>query len=305
MPLDLLDAPLRLTWTMRQDRLAAPELLRLADRLAAAGLFFVTLRGDFVRFPRLPELVAILCGAGVRVTVQADIRLPELPATDDDVVWQFDLTTALLAGTGFPELGALIRRRTLDSENLQLALVPLRPLLPRLPELLALAEREGVGTLTLPNVPLVDDIGGLTPLVPDARDLAAFRHVFGGGAATGFGGELVVHDLFLWEILCPGRNREHYAGCQAGNSLAHLDAAGHLHPCISWPRDLGSLLAHDLPDLWQTAARHEVLAAIGGLPVDCRTCAIRDCCHGGCRGLASSLRPANAAGRDLLCARPR
>ncbi|TYO99626.1 GeoRSP system SPASM domain protein [Geothermobacter ehrlichii] len=304
MAIDLLDAPLRLTWTMRRGRLDEPALLRLAGRLADAGLFFVTLRGDFARFPRLADLLAILLEAGVQVTVQADIRDDELPKTPVGVAWQFDLTAALLAGAETSTVGRLIRRRATKPGQPHLALVPLRPLLPRLPEVLELAGREGIGRLVLPNVPLVDDAEALAPLVPDARDLASFRREFERRTAAGFTGELVVHDLFLWEILCPGRERDHYVGCQAGNSLAHLDAAGHLHPCISWPRDLGSLLDHSLHDLWQAAARSEVLAAIGELPADCRACAICDRCHGGCRGLALTL-PKDAAGRDLLCDRPR
>jgi GeoRSP system SPASM domain protein len=113
--------------------------------------------------------------------------------------------------------------------------------------------------------------------------------------------KLDVHDLFLWEILFPdgGVARSEYGGCQAANSLAHVDICGTVHPCVSWPQSLGSLLADSFYDIWQAAPRQAVRADIASIPTGCNRCRDYAICFGGCRGLSRLDETLN--GRDPMC----
>ncbi|NIQ11346.1 MAG: SPASM domain-containing protein [Gammaproteobacteria bacterium] len=118
--------------------------------------------------------------------------------------------------------------------------------------------------------------------------------------------DMEVHDLFLWEIMTPGQqqNRSEYGGCQAGNSLAHIDINGVVHPCSAWPQPLGQLPDQSLEDIWAGRERQSVVEAIAITPVGCKGCSDLNICFGGCRGLARHLNH-SAGERDLMCYGPR
>jgi radical SAM protein with 4Fe4S-binding SPASM domain len=113
--------------------------------------------------------------------------------------------------------------------------------------------------------------------------------------------QLDVHDLFLWEILFPdgGVARSEYGGCQAANSLAHIDSFGTVHPCLSWPQPLGSLLNDSFYDIWQALPRQDVRTGIAAVPGGCHDCRDYAICFGGCRGLSRLDLSLN--GRDPMC----
>ncbi len=299
MAIDRLDAPIRLTWTLQSGVLAPSDLEVLARRIGEAGVFFVTLRGDFHRDPVTPAVVEVLRSFGLAPVLivpggaAGDACLPQ------GVSVHLDLTAQLLEGRHAPDGVGRFCRTTPCSA---LSLVPLRPLLRQVPGILALAGQLGVA-VHLPNVPLVDDVDGLAPLVPRASDLAVLAEALQNVDRSVWPDQIVAHDLFVWELLFPGRDREHYLGCQAGNSLAHLACDGTLHPCISWPLPLGSLFDSDLPTLWSGAGRRAVLQSLAQTPDGCHSCRMLPRCHGGCRGLVQTLAGENQA-PDLLCAGP-
>jgi GeoRSP system SPASM domain protein len=125
-------------------------------------------------------------------------------------------------------------------------------------------------------------------------------------AARRAGVSLEIHDLFLWEILYPagGEGRGEYGGCQAADSLGHVDADGWLHPCSSWPLRLGSLLERGVAEIWASPGRMAVRGEIAAVPAACLGCRDYPLCLGGCRGLAKVVND-HPDGRDPLCPAPR
>ena len=100
-----------------------------------------------------------------------------------------------------------------------------------------------------------------------------------------------------------GVARSEYGGCQAANSLAHIDSHGVVHPCVSWPQPLGSLLDHTLYDIWQGPSRQSARDEIAAVPSGCEGCRDYSIWFGGCRGL--SRLDHNLKGRDPMCKGPR
>lgn len=76
--------------------------------------------------------------------------------------------------------------------------------------------------------------------------------------------------------------------CNAGRSIAGVAADGTVYPCIMWPRDVGSLRARSLQDIWHDRP-DPFLAELRALSTErlttCQGCAVRDNCRR-CPGMA-------------------
>lgn len=312
MSLDLLDAPLRVTWDFPVDAgLSAADLDCLTGRLSAAGVFAVTCTGRPLLRPTLPALLARLRADGCRITVvhgggDAEsaalgqgfgcdrLLIDAAPFVDDRVTVDAAGLSALISG---------VRRQGFEPA---LQLIPSHRNLRLLPELLQRCGEWGVAQLTLPNTPVDDSFKpSVCAHLPRPGDLDSLRRALAETPPAGV--QLEIHDLFLWELFSAwneGAGRGEYGGCQAGNSVGHIDGQGRLHPCSSWHEPLGSLLDAALEDLWQTPARFAVRAAIAAVPPGCAGCSDYLNCFGGCRGLTRAAAESDA-GRDLLCSGPR
>ncbi len=306
MALDNLDAPLRMTWTL-DDRLDAGSQLQLADKVADSGLFFLTLAGHPLASPVLPEMLERLANRGIELSLV--IRSADLPETLPSGWPVARLMLTVEPATEKPTLQAELLRQQVAAIReagyaVGLQMLPLRYSLPLLPQLLALAVELDIEHVNLPNVPVADlDPGELGPCLLRAGDLNAFAAHWGESAPPLLPAGLIVHDLFLWEILCPGRDRDHYSGCQAGNSLAHVDANGTLYPCSSWNQPLGSLFDTSVADFWQQSIRTAIREEIARQPDGCADCPTYARCLAGCRGLSRDF-PSPASehrGQDLMC----
>jgi GeoRSP system SPASM domain protein len=312
MAIDLLDTPLRVTWDLHDESgAAAPATVRrVAEELVAAGVFFVTLERQPFCHPIIPEILTTLQAGGCRTSVVSRgtaaeraflVNHPRLDTlfldlhpfvADGAVAW--DALQGCLAA--FRDIG----------QEPAFLLVPTRFSLPLIPDLLSFCRQASVNRFKLPNTRVGDNFDP-----PSARlrpeDVEAFRLQVGNApAALHAGLALEVHDLFLWEILFPGRQegRSEYGGCQAGNSLAHVDAAGELYPCSSWPERLGSLQQHSLIELWQSSRRLRIIKEIAATPAGCISCHDLALCLGGCRGRGRLLNQAGGC-RDPFCRSPR
>lgn len=104
----------------------------------------------------------------------------------------------------------------------------------------------------------------------------------------------IIHDLFLSSDLGldPWKN---YAGCQAGDSLAHVGPDGLLRACRTLAVILGDLNQTGLREIWSGEARKSFLKALSKIPEACGPCARLEICKGGCPGLAGP------SGRDRSC----
>lgn len=307
MGLDLLDTPVRLSWHFAPGSpLPLGDLLRIAGRLAEGGVFFVYLAGRPLLHPHLAEMLDTLAEKGIRISLVSGGSPGELQALQPGLpLAQLDVEIVDRNSLS----GAVLRRNLEDVRGRGydpgLLLRPLTTRLPLLPELLRLARELGVNRVRLPNLPLDgEDAPRGAAELPGPKELEHLRSALGTGCAAGL--SLEIHDLFIWELFHgdDGAQRAEYGGCQAGNSLGHVDAAGNLHPCASWPGAFGSLLEHSLEDLWASPARFRVREELEWVPLGCRGCAGYDLCFGGCRGLARSFDP-HGDGRDPLCAAPR
>lgn len=314
MTIDLLDTPLRMTWDLhgKLGTLGTEEVRRIADELSAAGVFFVTLEERPLLHPGIREILNILTVGGCQPLLVCDglaeefSRLPE-------VQWAggLFLNARTFFKAGRPDLTALsravdsLRRMGFDPA---LLLTPLRDNIHAVPDLLEFCRLSGIGKFKLPNVKIGDSFRpSMRTALLRPKDLEKFKSLLGDDPDA-LRGEvaLEVHDLFLWELLLPGHadGRSEYGGCQAGNSLGHIDEAGFLYPCSSFPVKLGSLLHNSLEELWQVPGRFQIRDGVGAVPQGCSGCRDYPICFGGCRGLASFLSR-EAGGRDPLCSGPR
>lgn len=306
MSIDRLDAPLRMTWCL-DGSLAPDRQLLLAERLAEAGLFFLTLSGRPFDSPVFPGILARLSDVGVQLSLvvspsdlagQGIAGLPVnevLVALDpkDPGSWDWkNVATSLqtLAAAGC---------------KVGLQLLPLRSSLMHLPDVFWHAAEFNLDRLSLPNVPIAGlDLGTLDPWLLRAGDLKKFARFWSElSPRPPVPENLVVHDLFLWDILCPGLERDHYSGCQAGNSLAHLSADGTLYPCSSWNQAMGSLFDAKVAEFWQRDVRTAVREEIARHPEGCSGCSAYARCFAGCRGLSRdfSAEGEERKGQDLMC----
>lgn len=307
MGLDLLDTPVRISWRFTPTSpLSRADLLRIAGRLVEGGVFFVYLDDRPLLHPDLPELLDTLANKGIRISLvtggspeELDVLPPGLPLA------QLDMEIIDRDGLSRDVLRRTLKDLRACGYEPGLLLRPLATRLPLLSELLVTARELGVTRVRLPNLPLDGEEAPCGPAeLPGPKDLERLRRSLIPGCAAGL--SLEIHDLFVWELFHgdDGAQRAEYGGCQAGNSLGHVDAAGNLHPCASWPGALGSLLDHSLEELWASPARHSLRAELAQVPPGCRDCAGYDLCFGGCRGLSRSFDP-HGDGRDPLCAGPR
>lgn len=310
MTIAQLDTPLRATWELHDPAgEISPQAELVAEKLGAAGLFYVTLVARPLAHPAIAGILTVLRDGGIQV--QATFAGSEgewqgLAALEPLPEIAIDANAFLLRGDA-PEWEAL--RQTLErlrqfGAHPALWMVPDRERLPLLPQLCDFCRRYGVTRIKLPNTP-VDASFSVRQArsLPTPAQLAALRTDIIDPVALRSRLTLEVHDLFLWEILFPGERengRSEYGGCQAANSLAHIAANGMVHPCSSWPYALGSLLERPLEEIWQQGARFAVLEKIAALPDGCVGCGDYEQCFGGCRGLVETL--GSADGRDLLCA---
>lgn len=310
MSLDLLDAPLRATWDLWDQGHCLPDAqaLSVCEKICDAGLFFLTLGRRPLMHPALEPILFQLAGSGIRRTLltgaaDAELRVLSHLSPDNEILLDLDP----LAARGTLSFDALEKAvaavRTLGFEP-GLALTPLRDHLQYLPGLFRLCRRLGLERFKLPNMGInVNSFDSQRLQVARPQDIEVFAELMRPELAELAGGPLLeVHDLFLWEILASSgeQGRSEYGGCQAGNSLAHIDCLGHLHPCASWLLDLGSLLEADFSDLWDTAMRYHVREEVAAVPAGCAGCKDYPGCLGGCRGLSLCLG-GPGQGRDLMC----
>jgi GeoRSP system SPASM domain protein len=311
MTIARLDTPLRVTWDLHGPAAAiSPEAaLTIAERLVDAGLFYVTLLARPLAHPVIAEVLAILSGSGIQVQVT-------FSGTDEE--WQgiaalnalpeiyVDAGAFLVSGDAseWEALRRALERLRTSGAQPALLMVPDQRRLPLLPQLCDFCRSNGVTRIKLPNTPVDATFPKHSAaFLPEIAQLAALRAVVTDPVALRAGLTLEVHDLFLWEILFPGEResgRAEYGGCQAANSLAHIDSCGMVHPCSSWPNVLGSLLAMPFAEIWQQGSRSVILDKIGAIPAGCVGCGDYPRCFGGCRGLVATLGT-TADGRDLLC----
>jgi GeoRSP system SPASM domain protein len=315
MSLDLLDTPVRLTWDLHgPDGLPGTvELLAIAERIVAGGVFYLTLEERPLAHPALAPLLDRLLGGGCRLLVTCrgtDEELaalerlaPPLPAVELEVA-------PFVAG---PQIDAARLQRVLDrlrraGSEATLRLTPLRSNLQVISKILLLCRELGVGRFKLPNARIGDTFRACPAVeLPRWQDLEAFRQSWAAAALPAAAlPALEIHDRFLWEIMTPANEqaRSEYGGCQAANSLGHVDAHGTVYACAAWPEPLGTLCSAPLEQIWQSPRRFAVRERIGQVPSGCGGCRDYPACWGGCRGLGERLNP-TGGGRDLMCRGPR
>jgi GeoRSP system SPASM domain protein len=312
MTIARLDTPLRVTWELHDPTGGTTPALALpiAEKLVEAGLFYVTLLARPLGHPAISEVLTILTGGGIQVQAafagteaewQGVAALESLPEIS------VDAGTFLTNGdeAEWIALRQVLERLRQFGAKPGLSMVPDRYRLPLLPRLCDFCRSSGVTRIKLPNTPVDASFSRYrAAFLPEIAQLAALRSAVSDPVALRAGLSLEVHDLFLWEILFPGEResgRSEYGGCQAANSLAHIAANGLVHPCSSWPHELGSLLDADFATIWQQEDRAIILDKIATLPAGCAGCGDYAHCFGGCRGLVETLGIA-VDGRDLLCA---
>jgi GeoRSP system SPASM domain protein len=315
MAVDLLDAPLRVSWDFFSDTdssLSGEQLLQIATALTDAGLFYVTLENRPLKHPAVIPVVDQLLSGGCQVALIADADSEQLNSLAE-----------LPPGVNlFLDAAACVAEKHLDQQqlagffqqirslqlNASLLWLPRSGQLPLILDFIQFCEQNGVPCFKLPNQKIGANPGcSERESLPDCKDLQQFSVLLNQAELPKTSSlQLEVHDLFLWELLQPlcGGKRSEYGGCQAANSLGHIDHLGELWPCSSWPQSLGNLLGTELLDLWQSSGRLAVRAQITGIPTGCDGCRDYQICFGGCRGLATFCRE-DDLGRDLLCAKRR
>ena len=320
MGLDLLDTPVRLTWdfpaVVSGDRATGNNGIRLpaiADCIADGGVFFVTLQNNPLLHPAVGEVLDILTGGcqlliSCRGSSEELARLAQLPQVGYQI---------LLDTPGFIDV-----KQELDTDSLLvvvqalrqlgyepvLSLMPLQNNLCNIPDLLRFCSEHQIAKFKLPNAHIGDSVHNYsTDDLPRWQDLDRFRKIWLEFVKNPCKlPAMEIHDLFLWEIMTPGQkqNRSEYGGCQAGNSLGHVDGRGFVHPCAAWPQPLGKLPDQSLEDVWAGHERLAVREHIAQTPEGCHGCSDHNICFGGCRGLAFHLNRSEKE-RDLMCSGPR
>lgn len=310
MAVDLLDAPLRVSWdiTGSGSCLPADQLTSVAEQLLDAGVFFVSLEANPLAHPEIiPLLKLLVSGCQVSLVMQgteAELGLLEQIPTGVQLFLDCTQSVQGLSFNGELLHPVLSRIRNAGREP-ALIWLPRRGELPVLLELLSFCAVESIRGFKLPNQKIGVSCGPeQAQNLPDCNDLDQLtKAIRKSGLPKVPELKFDVHDLFVWELLQPlsGGQRSEYGGCQAANSLGHVAADALLWPCSSWPEPLGNLLETDLIDLWQSDRRLEIRRQIAEIPVGCHGCRDYDSCFGGCRGLSSFCRDDHLK-RDLLCA---
>ena len=311
MAVDLLDAPLRLSWDIASDQLNADQLQQIARQLLDAGVFFVTLEAEPLQHPAVLPLLETLTTGGCQLSLVLKGKKDEfelLESIPKSVSLYLDCATAIVDGQ--LNLSRLTQRleQLRKAEFAPLLLwVPRRGELPFILDLLDFCAAEKVDCFKLPNQKIGVNADLYRSFLPDCNDLEKLAALVSSSGVPQIANlQLEVHDLFLWELLQPlsGGSRSEYGGCQAANSLGYIDKYGQLFPCASWPQPLGDLLQENLLDLWQSQLRLQIRQQIAEIPVGCEGCRDYEICYGGCRGLSSFCRD-DGLKRDLLCSSQR
>ena len=311
MGLDLLDTPVRLTWDF-PDSENSSGMVAIAEAVVDAGVFFVTLQGAPLKHPAFADTIEVLDGAcQLMVTcggTETELAgLSQLPSNTQLLLDTHDFVMPE-EGVDVVRLQAVLEIIRAEKFNPSLSLTPLRSNLLQLPELIRFCSEQKVPRFKLPNAHIGDSFQQYSvDDLPRWQDLESFAVVWREFLQEG--SELPamdIHDLFLWEIMTPGQEkaRSEYGGCQAGNSLAHVDIAGVVHPCSAWPQPLGRLPQQALSEVWAGPPRLAVVEEIANTPDGCNGCNDLDICFGGCRGLGKFINK-QAGGRDLMCREPR
>ncbi len=311
MSLDLLDAPLRLSWDISaaDNCLTAESLLAVGQQLLDAGVFYVSLELDPLAHPSIIQLLEQLTSGGCQVSLIIKGTAEELTLLDSlprSVKLYLDCSAAVTAKNFDPtQLAVIVKTIRASQREPFLLWLPRSCELPLLLEMIDFCVAESIRGFKLPNQKISASSGpDQSVLLPVCNDLEQLSEkIQQSGLPDAPQLQLEVHDLFLWELLQPlsGGARTEYGGCQAGNSLGHIDVTGLLYPCSSWPEVLGNLLQEDLLDLWQSQQRLRIRQQIGEIPVGCEGCGDYQICFGGCRGLSGFCRD-DGLKRDLLCA---
>ncbi|NOY14143.1 MAG: SPASM domain-containing protein [Deltaproteobacteria bacterium] len=310
MPVDLLDAPLRISWDLcaTEKQLSSAQLRSIAQQLTAAGVFYVSLENNPLTHPAIKPLLEQLLSGGCQVAIVLNGEPAELALLESiprSVSLFVDCAAAVHAGQlDQARLRQTVARFRAAQRDPALLWLPRHGELPLLLDLLDICASEAVRGFKLPNQKIsVNSEQTSSFLLPDCNDLEQLAVLIESSGLPEIPGlQLEVHDLFLWQLLQPlsGGKRSEYGGCQAADGLGHIDATGLLYPCSSWPEPLGQLLTDNLLDLWQTARRLEIRRQISQVPVGCEGCSDYPICLGGCRGLVKFCRD-DGLKRDLLC----
>ena len=311
MAVDLLDAPLRVSWDICSADgryLPAEQLALIGTQLLDAGVFFVALEAEPLAHPAIIDLLLkLVSGCQVSLVLRGDeAELCFLEQIPPAVKLFLDCSPAVEGKVFNAErLQPVLSQIRGSGREPSLLWIPRRGELSVLLSMLDFCATESVRGFKLPNQKIDASCGPeQTNKLPECNDLEQLANAIRqSGLPEVPDLQFEVHDLFLWELLQPlsGGQRSEYGGCQAANSLGHITADGQLWPCSSWPETLGSLLNEDLCDLWQSEQRLGVRRQIAEIPVGCEGCRDYDSCFGGCRGLSCFCRD-DQLKRDLLCA---
>ena len=311
--MDLLDTPIRLTWDCPG---AVPgrdhDLSAIARQIDQAGVFYVTLYGCPLETPQLLDVLS--CLENTQTWLRCSGETSELSAMatlpGPSVQILLDLLGFINPGEGIDKQRLTEVLSSLNEYGAKVTpyLTPLRSNLHLLPDLIRYCSQANVSGFKLPNAHIGDSFHGYSADdLPRWQDLEVFRRIWSDFAEENIPmPTLEIHDLFLWEIMTPGeqQNRSEYGGCQAANSLGHIDAQGVVHPCAAWPHPLGRLPDQTLEEVWSSPERLKVRGHIASTPPGCLQCQALEGCMGGCRGLAQLLNQASGE-RDLMCSGPR
>lgn len=283
-----LHAPLRITWELPADPAQAAAHWRA---LTEARVLFVEVAASAAAVEGLLGVADLLGVAGApRVTLVA--AAPTLHAA------LTQLPQAAVAGLELlvlPPFDAVVPEALAGVRARAWALWSSGEGLAAFPAALATARAAGGGTVAVLNPPAT--AGPLT-----AAERARAVDVWQRDGAPEVA--LRVHDLFLaGELgLDPWRA---YAGCQAGDGLAHLGADGEVTACRTLPVALGNLAQAGLREIWAGAARCALRQVLDEAPADCAGCVVAATCRGGCRGLvAVGRRALDLGARDPSCPGP-
>ena len=313
MVMDLLDTPIRMTWDCPG---TVPgrgrDLSEIARQIAQAGVFFVTLYGRPLESLQLLDVLSCLENSQTWLRCSGETgelsAMATLPGPGVQIL--LDLSGFIKPGEGIDKqrLSEVLLSLKMHGARVTPYLTPLRSNLHLLPDLIRYCSKANVSGFKLPNAHIGDSFHEYSAEdLPRWQDLEDFRRIW-----SVFAKEdtpmpaMEIHDLFLWEIMTPGeqQNRSEYGGCQAANSLGHIDVHGVVHPCAAWPHPLGRLPEQTLEQIWSNPERLKVRGHIASTPPGCLHCQALEDCMGGCRGLAQLLNQA-AGERDLMCSGPR
>jgi GeoRSP system SPASM domain protein len=313
MGLDLLDNPIRVTWDLHAagTAMSDSDARTVLQRVLDAQVFFVTLEQTPILHSECESILSHLSGQGIQTLLlsngsAAELRKLSLLA-DQSLVVLLNLQPFLRQGApDFEQLRMVVTSMRQSGVNPGFSMTPSRFNIDSLVPLLGFAAEMEIPRFKLPNVRIdanfqqsgreqvlrPADLEKLSQNLPDLTSLTG--HI-----------DLEIHDLFLWELLTPGsaKSRSEYGGCQAANSLAHINTDATVLPCVSWPEALGSLLDSSFAQIWASAECQRIRRSIAQMPTGCVDCRDYQLCYGGCRGLSDVLDIDR--GLDPMCSGPR